>query len=98
MSQHVNDSLGLVHEILSETENRDGKPSIDCLRSLNTWEPLILPLLCELIVRNLNASCGECTGSLLKIFPACTDILNEGLGVLLGSGGQGSSILLAIFR
>ncbi|KMU84458.1 hypothetical protein CIHG_02243 [Coccidioides immitis H538.4] len=76
ITHHAYDALGLVNEALANVNPE------------STSHPPLVPLLCELIIQNLNAFGPEGAGRIVEEFPNCVDIIHQALDVLLGLKAQ----------
>lgn len=93
VTQHVQDAIGLVNEALLASDAISNG-----IHEAEQRIPSIVPLICELIIRNLSISGAEGARRVVEEFPLCANAIHRVLDVLLGLEAHGIRILcLACF-
>ncbi|EEP75612.1 predicted protein [Uncinocarpus reesii 1704] len=85
ITQHSYNALGLINETFAEIT---GCSTTDIYQVVEKWTPSILPLLCDIIVQNLNTFGPEGAGRIVEEFPNCVNAIHQALDILLGSRSQ----------
>ncbi|PGG98881.1 hypothetical protein AJ79_08757 [Helicocarpus griseus UAMH5409] len=84
VKQYSGEALSLTQDLLEEV-SKDGAESSLKQGGTDLVNATSIPLLCEIVVRQPGIVGADCADRLLEKFPACMNLTNQALSVLLGS-------------